>query len=105
MNALQFSKLVPGAIIPKRKFRIFFQYTTSKFFPDLFDNQHDFGKRISERFIDRSIHTVLAVAPTQSGKTGSMLATIKYFLESPSLSLPFQNIFINFLTFVTKRKQ
>jgi len=94
MNALQFSKLVPGAIIPKRKFRIFFQYTTSKFFPDLFDNQHDFGKRISERFIDRSIHTVLAVAPTQSGKTGSMLATIKYFLESPSLSLPFQNIFI-----------
>ena len=94
MDALQFSKLIPGAIIKKHKFRKFFPYTTFNFFPDLFDNQASFGQRIANRFIDRSIHTILAVAPTQSGKTGSMLAAIKYFLESDSLSLPFHNIFV-----------
>ena len=94
MDALQFSKLIPGAIIKKNTFRKFFPYSTSKFFPDLFDNQDSFGQRIANRFIDRSIHTILAVAPTQSGKTGSMLGAIKYFLESDSLSLPFRNIFV-----------
>ena len=94
MDAHSFSLLAKGAIIKKNKFRLFYPHTTSAFHPDIFQNQLDFGQRIANAFIERSVHTVLAVAPTQSGKTGSMLATIKFFLESPSLSLPLHNIFV-----------
>jgi hypothetical protein len=94
MDSIAFSKLAKGAIIKKKKFRRFYPFSTSSFNPDIFENQISFGQNIAHAFIERSVHTVLAVAPTQSGKTGSMLATIKFFLESPSLSLPFHNIFI-----------
>jgi hypothetical protein len=94
MDAKSFSKIASGAIILKNKFRKFFPHSTSSFHPDIFQNQSSFGQDIAKAFIDRSVHTVLAIAPTQSGKTGSMLASIKFFLESPSLSLPIPNIFI-----------
>ena len=94
MDAKSFSNIAKGAIILKNKFRKFYPHSTSSFHPDIFQNQLDFGQRIANSFIDRSIHTVLAIAPTQSGKTGSMLSTIKFFLDSPSLSLPFDNIFV-----------
>ena len=94
MDAISFSKLIPGAVFIKNKFRKFYPHSTSRFHPDVFDNQLSFGNDIALQFKDRAVHTVLAVAPTQSGKTGSMLATIKFFLESESLSLPFENIFV-----------
>jgi len=94
MDVIEFSKLAPGAVFKRDQFRKFYPHSTSYFNPDIFQNQLDFGENIALQFIDRSVHTVLAVAPTQSGKTGSMLATIKSFLASPSLSLPFHHIFI-----------
>lgn len=94
MDAKSFSKLIPGSVILKNKFRLFYPHSTSKFHPDVFENQLAFGDDIALQFKDRSVHTVLAIAPTQSGKTGSMLATIKFFLQSDSLSLPFSNIFV-----------
>jgi hypothetical protein len=94
MDVTSFSKLVPGAVFIKNKFRMFYPHTTSNFHPDVFENQLSFGNNIALQFKERSVHTVLAVAPTQSGKTGSMLATIKFFLESHSLSLPLDNIFV-----------
>lgn len=94
MDVVQFSKLVPGAVLFKHKFRKFYPHTTSLFHPDVFENQLSFGSDIAFQFKERSVHTVLAIAPTQSGKTGSMLATIKFFLESDSLSLPLDNIFV-----------
>jgi len=94
MDIFQFSKLAPGRIFKFNKFRTFYSHPTSIFYPDIFDTQLEFGRSIADQFIDRSVHTVLAIAPTQSGKTGSILATIKFFLENPSLSLPYQHIFI-----------
>jgi len=94
MNAVAFSKLSPDSVFIKNKFRLFYPYSLSKFHPDVFDNQIAFGKDIALQFKNRAVHTVLAIAPTQSGKTGSMLATIKFFLDSDSLSLPFSNIFV-----------
>ena len=54
---------------------------------ELFDNQKLFGKQIIEAF-KPGIHSVLAVAPTQSGKTGSILAAM--FLSK----LPSSHIFL-----------
>ncbi len=94
MDVYQFSKLFPTLSFKKDKFRKFYPYSTSHFNPDIFQNQLLFGSLIADKFKKRDVHTILAVAPTQSGKTGSMLATIKFFLESPSLSLPFHHIFV-----------
>jgi hypothetical protein len=46
-------------------------------FDSLFPNQIDFGKHIAESFkSDPSLFNILAIALTQSGKTGSMLSVI-----------------------------
>ena len=47
-----------------------------------FDNQKLFGKQIYESFLDLHLLTVFALAPTQSGKTGSMLSAINQFYNS-----------------------
>lgn len=59
-----------------------------------FDNQKQFGRQIYESFSDLHLLTVFAIAPTQSGKTGSMLSTINHFYNSPINHVPLQNIFI-----------
>lgn len=46
---------------------------------DTFSNQRQFGLQIYQQFHDLNVTHVLAVAPTQSGKTGSMLAVIREF--------------------------
>ena len=43
----------------------------------MFPNQIQFGKQIAEAFKIPSVYSILAVALTQSGKTGSMLSTIR----------------------------
>jgi hypothetical protein len=63
-------------------------------FTQLFPNQVDFGRRIFNLFLERSLHTVLAVALTQSGKTGSMLSVIYHFITSPVMPIPVRNVFI-----------
>ena len=95
MDSRDFSRLFPEIIVRKNAFRKF--YRSPVFTPQvepLFPNQVSFGKKISERFLDRSVHSVLAVAPTQSGKTGSMISTILHFLNEPSLALPSSHIFV-----------
>ena len=94
MDVFAFSKFMPKAILNPNKFRKFYSHPTYSFTPEIFKNQDDFGLSISKQFLDRSVHTVLAVAPTQSGKTGSMLAAIKHFTSSTTLSLPLNHIFI-----------
>lgn len=64
-----------------------------------FDNQRQFGRQIADTFDDMGVVNVLALAPTQSGKTGSMLATIHEMTRSDSqttnnIFTPIDNIFI-----------
>ena len=63
-------------------------------FAQLFPNQVSLGARIADKFEDRSVHSVLAIALTQSGKTGSMLSTIHHFLSVYSIAIPIQHVFI-----------
>ena len=67
----------------------------SESFNKLFDNQKDFGKRIFDNYVHNSslIHT-LAIAPTQSGKTGSMLSIIFNAISHPTHAVPIHNIYI-----------
>ena len=48
---------------------------------ETFDNQKRFGSNIFRAFDDLNVTHVLAVAPTQSGKTGSMLALMREFTK------------------------
>lgn len=61
-----------------------------------FDNQRLFGSQIYKQFADDlNVTHVLAIAPTQSGKTGSMLAIIKEFNDThASHRVDIQNVFI-----------
>jgi hypothetical protein len=74
--------------------RTIFPNKIIKFNPELFPAQDQFGKIIAHKFFNSSILSVLAIAPTQSGKTGSMLALIKHMLASQFLSMPVDHIFI-----------
>jgi len=65
-----------------------------KYISDLHSNQIKFGIDIMNLFLDRTVHTVLAAALTQSGKTGSMLAAIHSCLTHPSLAIPIHNVFV-----------
>ena len=67
---------------------------TSSFEPIIFPNQDHFGKEIARSFMDRNILSILALALTQSGKTGSMLGVIKHCLAEPSLAVPMEHIFV-----------
>jgi hypothetical protein len=57
---------------PDTRFEQFYQR-------DTYANQKQFGAQICQAFDDLNLTHVLAVAPTQSGKTGSMLAIIREF--------------------------
>lgn len=52
----------------------------------MFPNQFQFGKDIADVFLNPNIFSVLAMALTQSGKTGSMLSVIQ--------QVPHQHVFI-----------
>lgn len=66
----------------------------ASFIKDIYPSQDQFGAEIANIFLDRSMLSILALALTQSGKTGSMLGVIKHCLSTPSLSLPLSHIFI-----------
>lgn len=58
-------------------------------------NQTKIANDICEAFANRAIINVMLIAKTQSGKTGSMCAIIKKYLENPeTCDVPFENIFI-----------
>ena len=64
-------------------------------YEQLFPNQKQFGNTIFNNYVDNLslIHT-LAVAPTQSGKTGSMLSIMYHALSHKTHGVPIENIFI-----------
>jgi hypothetical protein len=66
----------------------------SPFNPDIYPNQDHFGKEIASSFKDPKIVSILALALTQSGKTGSMLGVIKHCMAEPSLEVPMEHIFV-----------
>lgn len=67
---------------------------TSYYFK-LFENQQKFGSTIFNQYVHNQslIHT-LAIAPTQSGKTGSMLSIIHHAISHQTHGVPIQNVFI-----------
>ena len=92
---MSFSSLHPGVVFRSKARTIFKALKDDSLEHDfklLFPNQVLFGRDIYNKFLDRSIHTILAVALTQSGKTGSMLSVMHHMLTQ--CPLPLQHIFI-----------
>ena len=100
INPVIVKNIVPFefSILTKRKKYPFPKYKENPikdFYEKTFDNQKSFGKKISKLFEeDTSLFNVLAIAPTQSGKTGSMIAVIYEFFKSDTMRMPKNNIFI-----------
>lgn len=60
----------------------------------IFQNQKEFGKNIVDQFENLQTINVLAMAPTQSGKTGSMIAVIYEFLKRPLININMNHVVI-----------
>ena len=60
----------------------------------IFENQEIISSRVVTAFKNRKIINIMVVSKTQSGKTGSMCATIKQYLEDTSNLIPIENIYI-----------
>lgn len=60
----------------------------------IFENQEIIASKVVSSFKNRSIINVMVISKTQSGKTGSMCATIKQYLEDTSNLIPIENIYI-----------
>ncbi len=60
----------------------------------IFENQEIIAYKVVTAFKDSRVINIMVVSRPQSGKTGSMLATIKQFLEDSSNLIPIENIYI-----------
>jgi hypothetical protein len=60
----------------------------------IFENQEIIASKVVTAFKNRKIINTMVVSKTQSGKTGSMCATIKQYLEDTSNLIPIENIYI-----------
>jgi hypothetical protein len=60
----------------------------------IFENQEIIASTAVAAFKNRTIINIMVVSKTQSGKTGSMCATIKQYLEDTSNLIPIENIYI-----------
>ena len=61
----------------------------------LFENQQKFGQTIFNQYVlNQSLIHTLAIAPTQSGKTGSMLSIIHHAVSHQTHGVPIENVFI-----------
>lgn len=60
----------------------------------IFENQEIIASNVVTAFKNRKIINIIVVSKTQSGKTGSMCATIKQYLEDTSNLIPIENIYI-----------
>jgi hypothetical protein len=67
-----------------------------------FNNQAAIAYKIVGAYKDPKIINTMIIAPTQSGKTGSMLATIKLYLQDSENMIPVENIYI--ITGVSSRE-
>ena len=57
-------------------------------------NQEAIAKEVVDSFADRALLNIMVLSRTQSGKTGSMGAVIKKYLETPQNLIPVENIYI-----------
>lgn len=60
----------------------------------IFENQEIIASSAVTAFKNRKIINIMVISKTQSGKTGSMCATIKQYLEDTSNLIPIENIYI-----------
>jgi hypothetical protein len=60
----------------------------------IYENQKYIGQTITSEFFKRNIILIMIIALTQSGKTGTMVALIKYYLHSLENVIPIENIYI-----------
>ena len=60
----------------------------------IYENQEIIAYKVVSAFKNRKILNVMVVSKTQSGKTGSMCATIKQYLEDSTNLIPIENIYI-----------
>lgn len=58
------------------------------------ENQEVIAYKVISAFKNRKIINIMAISKTQSGKTGSMCATIKKYLEDSTDIIPIENIYI-----------
>ncbi len=60
----------------------------------IYENQDIIATKIVNTFKNKKIINIMVIAKTQSGKTGSMCATIKKYLEESDNLIPIENIYI-----------
>ena len=60
----------------------------------IFENQEIIASTVVSIFKNRKIINIMVLSKTQSGKTGSMCATIKKYLEDSDNLIPIENIYI-----------
>ena len=60
----------------------------------IYENQEKIGLEVVTRFDNDKIINIMVLSKTQSGKTGSMCATIKQYLNKPNNQIPIENIYI-----------
>jgi hypothetical protein len=58
----------------------------------IFENQEIIAYKVVAGFKNRKVLNIMVVAKPQSGKTGSMCATIKQYLEDRNNLIPIENI-------------
>ena len=58
------------------------------------ENQEIIASKVVTAFKDRKLINIMVLSKTQSGKTGSMCATIQKYLEDTSNLIPIENIYI-----------
>ena len=59
----------------------------------IYENQENIAEQVVKKFKKRKIINIMVISQTQTGKTGSMCATIKQYLKC-SNSIPIENIYI-----------
>ena len=60
----------------------------------IYKNQEKIAYDVVNAFTDRNIIKIMVLSKTQSGKTGSMCATIKQYLDDINNLIPIENIYI-----------
>ena len=60
----------------------------------IFENQEEIAAKVIALFKNRKIINIMVVSKTQSGKTGSMCASIRKYLEDTSNLIPIDHIYI-----------
>lgn len=61
---------------------------------NIYENQEIIASKVVSVLKDRKIANIMVISKTQSGKTGSMCATIKQYIEDISNIIPIENIYI-----------